>query len=845
MDTDECGLRFSDCAYYCSFSSDEDDLENDAAAGVFDNECEEIPTHECTDSRTKQHLDRQSADINGRRMQQDQYQEGSESDVSGGFVRFNGKNIKKLSMKDFESVDFATVDEAEKLYTYYSHVVGFSTRRYKLDRDRDGVVIRRGWAQQKYAAPRGTRYTRVCCPAAFTVRYSKERDVYYVSKFVSQHNHELATPEEVQFLRSHRLVKDHDIAQVQSLRGAQVHTSRAYEYLVDQAGGYQFVGFCMKDLYNKLGNRHRPKSLDGDAQSVVTWMNLKGMEEEEFYGRFSADEEGRLANLFWRDSQSLADYNAFGDVLIVDSTYKTNLYGKPLAVFVGCNNHRVTIVFGFALMSDEKEETYSWVFQHFLIAMKQKCPQAVLTDGDEAIRNVLQSLMPEARHRLCSWHIGRNIGQNVKDSDVQKSLAKLIFASLTTEEWEEAWNSIVAMNGLKNNLWVKSLYDKRERWAEAFFRGKFFGGMCSTQRCEGMHSKLKKEIGRYTRLCEVMPRLEKTLGRIRNRVLADNFRSKNCVRVYDTHMRGIEEQVCKLYTDDIFYDRPERKWCVEYQVNGGKPILSCSCKQYESDGIPCAHLFCVMKSEMMTDYPKSMVMKRWTKEAGGTTFSQKLPRKFPDKAAQVSRVDDIPNVPESNPNVLRDPPVAKTKGMHTNRTSNIESSKTEQRGCGICGVLGHNRRTCDFGRQYPTERVHHGLVDERKGGGEVDVQREEAMVNNYMHTPQECRVPASAPICTTPTSYVVSRPQVQVYSMSQELYPNTATSNDRMRGLTDVLYQHRGGFQSLLRQMSPSIGSSHLAQFQPFFSLSQGSTPGPLLSIPPQVQRPHSQPDPK
>lgn len=160
---------------------------------------------------------------------------------------------------------------------------------------------------------------------------------------------------------------------------------------------------------------------------------------------------------------------------------------------------------------------------------------------------------------------------------------------------------------------MKSLYNKRERWAETFFREKFFGGMCSTQRCEGMHSKLKKEIGRYTRLCEVMPRLEKTLGRIRNCVLADNFKSKNCVWVYDTHMRGIEEQVCKVFIDDIFvmiksqinfekrfvisrrvpfvindsvvfyvsqYDRPERKWCVEYQINGGKTLLCCSCKQY-------------------------------------------------------------------------------------------------------------------------------------------------------------------------------------------------------------------------------------------------------------------------
>lgn len=94
-------------------------------------------------------------------------------------------------------------------------------------------------------------------------------------------------------------------------------------------------------------------------------------------------------------------------------------------------------------------------------------------------------------------------------------------------------------------MWVTSLFNKRDRWAEAYFRG-----MCSTQWCEGMHSKLKKEIGRYTRLCEVMPRMEKTIGRIRNRVLEDNFRSKNCVRVFDCHLRGMEEQAYKIYFCD-------------------------------------------------------------------------------------------------------------------------------------------------------------------------------------------------------------------------------------------------------------------------------------------------------
>jgi zinc finger SWIM domain-containing protein 3 len=504
----------------------------------------------------------------------------SEFDRKHGFLQFNGKHYKDLSMKDLEGVHFKTIEEAEKFYTYYSLVVGFSVRKHKLDMDRDDpfLVVRREWVcskegkaemkakkkrkpnksmtmqednseekkkKSKNQCPRGTRYTRDNCLAAFTIWYSKNKGVYYTTRFKTEHNHECAQPEEVHFLRSHRSVKEHDIAQVESLRKASVKTSGAYELMVHQAGGYKFVGFTIKDLYNKLDAKRRLGLLKGDAHSAICIMNLKASNDPEFYCKFQVDVEGRLANIFWRDGCSLAEYNSFGDVLIFDSTYKTNLYGKPLVVFVGTNHHRATVLFGCALLVDETVDTYTWVLNSFLASMKGKKPISVLTDGDGAMRNAIRDLMPEARHRLCAWHIGRNIGQNIKGEDAQKSLGKFIFASLSEDEFEADWHSVVAMHKLENNLWLTTLYKNRHRWAQAFFRGHFFGGMCSTQRCEGIHSKFKKEIGRFTRLYEVVPRMDKTISRMRNRVVEDNFRGTNSKPLLDSHMRVLEEQISK------------------------------------------------------------------------------------------------------------------------------------------------------------------------------------------------------------------------------------------------------------------------------------------------------------
>ncbi|KAL6269813.1 hypothetical protein ACE6H2_026724 [Prunus campanulata] len=80
-------------------------------------------------------------------------------------------------------------------------------------------------------------------------------------------------------------------------------------------------------------------------------MKAKASVDLEFFCKFSVDEENRLANLFWRDSTSLLDYVASRDVLIFNNTNKTNMYDKPLVLFVGSNNHRASV--GCALLLDE------------------------------------------------------------------------------------------------------------------------------------------------------------------------------------------------------------------------------------------------------------------------------------------------------------------------------------------------------------------------------------------------------------------------------------------------------------------------------------------------------------
>ncbi|XP_034201437.1 protein FAR1-RELATED SEQUENCE 5-like [Prunus dulcis] len=677
-----------------------------------------------------------------------------------------------MSIGDLSEREFAKVEEAKRFYCNYALAIGFSIRRSRLRRSEGGVVMGRQWVCSKEGSrskkwtnrddmvrtPR--KETRENCHATFAVKYCPNQDAYIVTKFVKEHSHRLANSHEVPFLRSHRCVTESNIAQSMSMRKASIKTNRTYDYMVDQAGGYKKVGFTSKDLYNRMDFERRQVVLDGDAQAAISYMNGKAIADPKFFCMFSVDEENRLANLFWRDSQSLHDYCCFGDVVILDSTYKTNVYDKPLVVFVGVNNHNATTVFGCAFLVDETADTYRWVLRTFLTSMKDKKPVSIVTDWDDAMRVAIDEVFPDAHHRLCTWHIMRNVNTNVNTPEIVREFSYCVHGGLTPVAFEQHWQQMIDTYDLKGD-WIEMMYHKRKRWAEAYCSGHFFGGNTTTQRVEGMHKNLKDGIGRGMRLVEGIPRIERSLLRLRNENVKDDFDSNNSHPLLRTHLRSLEEHAASIFTHDIYklirneinkeaklilvqpvrnnedprvytfskFGRPVEKWTVVYYTK--EQHLQCSCKLFESSGIPCCHMFGVMKCEHMDEILPTLIMKRWTKDARRGSEIVVKSDDVPHETIQMARFGSLSvdfnklcfygsqtevaykrlkaecgrlnTLVETwkeqheqtslklgcHNNVVRDPIVAKTKGK---QTTGSKGKKAPQ--CGECKVTGHNKRNC-------------------------------------------------------------------------------------------------------------------------------------------------------
>ena len=192
------------------------------------------------------------------------------------------------------------------------------------------------------------------------------------------------------------------------MQSCRIKVSDAMRMLKKEVGGSPALGFTNKDAYNALASDKR-KNLDGtDSHTLMGKLNQWNGEDQNFYFAFEFDEGGSLTRIFWRDSIMKDDYDLFGDVVIFDTTYRTNKYNMICAPFVGINHHNKNVMLGCGFVLNERIESFIWLFRTFLVAMGEKHPRTIMTDQAPSIAAAIKAVFPQARHRLCIWHIIEN-----------------------------------------------------------------------------------------------------------------------------------------------------------------------------------------------------------------------------------------------------------------------------------------------------------------------------------------------------------------------------------------------------------------------------------------------------
>ena len=561
------------------------------------------------------------------------------------------------------STTFRTDEEAYDFYNDYAKKRGFSIRKDNLKyskgidarrRLRRFLCSRSGKRQAKFCTMEGKKRrlraeTRCYCEAHLTVKVDRERSIWYVSSFSDDHSHTLARPDEVIYLRSHNQIKEYQKLEILAMAGAGLKKHWIYDNFVSRYGSYARAGFGRRKLYNMCYREKMKLLAKGDADTAIGIMMTRKARDPDFFFEHTVDAEGKLKNMFWCDSQSRRDYLDFGDVTVFYNTYKMNRYGMPFIPFVGLNNHRCTTVFGCAVVSDETEDTYVWVLHTFLRAHCQKKPRSVITDGDAAMIRAVRKVLTDVWHRLCSWHIEKNMQKHLHHKSL-KEFRSLIYYATTHDEFEARWAAFRAKwESEKTETWLRRMYRKKRLWAASYLTGGFFLGMRSNQRSESLNSCLHMHLDSGMTIVDMVVHYENCIVRLRENESHDDCMSTQTlpVAVLD-EFKCIEKAAARDFTAVNFYllqkemkkaadleiidrlsgavsrrfivawkNNRQLRFKVDYTPSNSEETVKCSCDSMKRKGLPCKHVLYVLARLNVQDLPRCLVLRRFSKNARG------------------------------------------------------------------------------------------------------------------------------------------------------------------------------------------------------------------------------------
>ncbi|CAN1193881.1 Protein FAR1-RELATED SEQUENCE 5 [Linum perenne] len=389
------------------------------------------------------------------------------------------EKLRNLTEIEWKALRFQTDDECVAWYVKYGKAFGFSVRKRDVKTNKQDVVTSRVLVcnaegtrsenpeKQQQKAPR--LLTRFDCSATVKFKLDNSTSTYQITEINNVHKHKLAEQRLRHHMPANREVSDMAKDSLRHARQTVLKQHEAYNLEVHKHGGHAYVGYTKKYAFNQCHRDDLKTLSEGDAAIALAYLKSKSNYDDKFFMEYTISEDKMLEKVFWADSISITDFAAFGDVLLFHSTYKKNRYNMPFVIFSGINHHYSTCIFGSALLQHEKDTNYVWLLDTLTKAMGGKQPKAVITDGDKAMALAISKAFPNATHRLCSWHLNKNVTQNVKNEKFQSGWEKFVDASYNEGEFTEKWDSFVEECELQSNTWVRDhLFKKRKQWAHIF-----------------------------------------------------------------------------------------------------------------------------------------------------------------------------------------------------------------------------------------------------------------------------------------------------------------------------------------------------------------------------------------
>jgi hypothetical protein len=532
---------------------------------------------------------------------------------------------------------FDSPDEAIRIANLWAADRGYAMVKGRTVSRKDGS-LQKVWATcDRYGKPRVSILTvdklrpnrgsiKIDCKMhAFIVEDGgKGSEKWKFTVIRGDHNHP-PTTEPGSHAAIRKMYKDDEFkAKTASHRSAGMlarHTYTTYE--IERPETY----IIMRDLYNERDKIHREKlghrSIMGVLVNALSEFNDR---HEVTTGEFSADFQtkydergGPLTYLFVLHSLHRKLLMANPEVLVLDSTYRTNRYKMPLVNIIGITPCNKSFFAGSAFIPSERVLDFEYVFKTikkvYDIA-KLSYPTTFVTDGDPHVATAMHRVFPEANHILCIWHVNGNIQTRILpvirrayDRSDNTDIATFIdetwnafkndwmeaISALTETEWELRWNAFCDKYSEDYPTVIDYMTDEiigpfKRKIVRCYTDRYIHWGVRVSSRVEAGHKDLKTELGTHRgSLLDVIEKFGNLLRRTYREIcIAQEQESMKLVPRFRAEIFSLVVQKVSIFALDLVLAQYKRLHTSPGQ-RGPVQLPPCRGLFRKAWGLPCAH----------------------------------------------------------------------------------------------------------------------------------------------------------------------------------------------------------------------------------------------------------------
>ena len=245
------------------------------------------------------------------------------------------------------------------------------------------------------------------CEFVIKTRATADGQQLMVTHYVNTHNHDV-TSEEYQMNPAVRKLTHEAQEEVKNMCRMNGNRKLIQQYYADKTG----KTILLRDIHNlasqKLPSLPCPES-SSDVKNLADWLKEThpGIDHH-----FTIDESGVVQGIYLQDEQMKRTFQKFPEVILADSTHKTNDRDMPFFALLTIDGYGDSHIVAAFLVNHEDEQTLTQMLKIF----QEKNPasaqtKVVITDKDMSERITFKSVLPDVELQICLFHVLRTFGR--------------------------------------------------------------------------------------------------------------------------------------------------------------------------------------------------------------------------------------------------------------------------------------------------------------------------------------------------------------------------------------------------------------------------------------------------